>query len=544
MNPFLKEFLHHQKIIFLILTVAVGIIILFPIHNFQAPLAQGDHGRELYAFWQTSQGETPYQDYWWCYGPLMPYYYGFIFKIFGPLIQNALLGELLLKLCAVSLCYLALNCFIQTGWAFIGAAWLASFMSHFPHTYNHAGGITALLWTVLNLYLYIATEKKKFLWLGFLSATITFLIKFNVGIYALAGFLACAPFFDILHQKIKKNLRIYVYGTLLALILLVIIHSWFISGLPMYYILQCFPFLGGYRQMASETSLWLNMFSFAKEMFNQITSFKPFLAIFILVVDFFAFGLLSLITQRHLATANKKIFLGILTAAVFFLFCLHEHLMSPMIYSKNWVEPFQVLFIFLIIGFMAPKTPKIFQLALILFFCSVLLARANLQHHFIKFFKNPLHHFQIKNNDLYSTNAPDWFFTVHQTTYALENFLKKDELFFALPYEPLYYFLTKRKSPTRELCFFDFMHIPVDQEKNIILTLEKKRVTYVVLSNRYYSPEEPNLGIFGKTYCPLLANYLSKNFNVVQSFGNWGYPVGWIDNHAVRILKRKTFILP
>ena len=544
MRALLQKLLKYQKTIFLLAVILVAVAILLPIRNFQAPLAQGDHGRELYAFWQTSHGATPYQDYWWCYGPLMPYYYGSFFKALGPLVQNALLGEWLLKLAAIILCYFSLGCFIQAGWAFVGAAWLAAFMPHFPHTYNHAGGIAALLWTILNLFLYLKKDDKKFLWLGFLSIAITFLIKFNVGIYSFAGFLACALFSDLLHQRIKENLRTYIYGALLTVIALTVIHFWFVRKLPMYYILQCFPFIGGYRQIATETPLWMGILSFAKDTFGQIINYKPFLAIFILVADFFFFGILSLIKDGWAGTANKKVFLGILAVAVFFLFCLHEHLASPMIYSKYWAEPFQILFIFLVIGLMAPKTPKILQIALAIFFCSIIISRTGLQHRFIKFFKNPLHHLQMNNNDVYATNAPDWFFTVHQTAYALKNLLNPGETFFALPYEPLYYFLAKQKSPTKELCFFDFMHIPVEQEKDVILNLEKKRVGYVILSNRYDSPTEPSIGTLGKTYCPLLANYLIKNFTVVESFGNWGYPVGWIDNHATRILKRKSFLIP
>ncbi|HOD12009.1 MAG TPA: hypothetical protein PLO93_02195 [Candidatus Omnitrophota bacterium] len=543
MKIFFQQLLRYQKYLFLALTIVVAIIILFPIRTFQAPLAQGDHGRDLYAFWQTSQGATPYQDYWWCYGPLMPYYYGFIFKIFNPLIQIALLGELLLKLTAVILCYLALSCFVQAGWALIGALWLAAFMPHFPHTYNHAGGITALLWTILNLFLYLKSSDRKFLWLGFCSITITFLIKFNIGIYSLAGFLACAIFSDLVHENLKKNLRSYIYGLLLSCAFLMATHFWFVRGLPMYYILQCFPFLGGYRQIAPTTSLWANMLAFTKETFGQITSYKPYLAILIIVVDFLVFAILLFFSDKQRRAENKKALLGILAASIFFLFCLHEHLASPMIYSRYWTEPFQILFIFLIIGFMAPRTPKIFQVALIVFFCSVLFSRATLQRRFIAFFKDPLHHFHFKSHDMYATNAPDWFFTIYQTMSALERLPEQNETFFVLPYEPLYYFLAKKQSPVKELCFFDFMHIPIDQEKDIILNLEIKKVRYVLLSNRCNSPTEPSIGIFGKTYGILLSNYLARNFEVIESFGNWGRPVGWIDNHATRILKRKSFLI-
>ena len=83
MNDFLKffkSFSRFQKYVFFLLTLIGGILIYFPAHNYQPLLAQGDHGRDLYAFDQTIHGAKPYRDYWWVYGPLMPYYYALFFK--------------------------------------------------------------------------------------------------------------------------------------------------------------------------------------------------------------------------------------------------------------------------------------------------------------------------------------------------------------------------------------------------------------------------------------------------------------------------------
>ena len=88
----------------------------------------------------------------------------------------------------------------------------------------------------------------------------------------------------------------------------------------------------------------------------------------------------------------------------------------------------------------------------------------------------------------------------------LNTTLKKDDLFFALPYDCLYYYLTGKESPTRQLIFFDHIKIPPEQEISVIRELEKNRIGYVLMSNRIIS-NETGLGIFGKTYCPLWPIY-------------------------------------
>src|ERR1035438_646575 len=101
---FLKQ---HSKCLFLLLVIAAGIIITAPYANFQDYLSQGDHGRDLYAAEAVYRGELPYRDFWWVYGPLMPYYYGLFYKIFGVHITSVLLGRALLGIACSVLMYLS-----------------------------------------------------------------------------------------------------------------------------------------------------------------------------------------------------------------------------------------------------------------------------------------------------------------------------------------------------------------------------------------------------------------------------------------------------
>ena len=98
-------------------------IFVWPDLNYQDQLAQGDHGRDLYAFDVVTHGQLPYKDFWWVYGPLMPYYYGFFFKVLGVHITSILMGRaLLVILCAVFF-YLSASCIMIPGLAFLGASW-------------------------------------------------------------------------------------------------------------------------------------------------------------------------------------------------------------------------------------------------------------------------------------------------------------------------------------------------------------------------------------------------------------------------------------
>ena len=63
-----------MRVFYLLLTIGIGVLLHSPYHNYQDFLAQGDHGRDLYAAQAVLKGDLPYKDFWWVYGPRMPYY--------------------------------------------------------------------------------------------------------------------------------------------------------------------------------------------------------------------------------------------------------------------------------------------------------------------------------------------------------------------------------------------------------------------------------------------------------------------------------------
>src|SRR3989338_7405669 len=152
------------KNLFAILLVALtGCFFIADQCLFQKDLAQGDHGRDLYAFAAVLRGEVPYRDFWWVYGPLMPYYYGAFFKIFGIHAASVLLGKCCLTLTAGVLIYVSLSLFIPPLMAYLGALWFWAYNPDFYFTYNHAGGIALLLAATYTLLSYIKKAETKYL---------------------------------------------------------------------------------------------------------------------------------------------------------------------------------------------------------------------------------------------------------------------------------------------------------------------------------------------------------------------------------------------
>src|SRR5271170_7706028 len=134
-----------SKNIFLLLTILMSALFVWPELNFQDLLSQGDHGRDLYAFDAVTHGKLPYKDFWWVYGPLMPYYYGLFFKIFGIHISSIILGKLILRIMGGVLICLGLMEVSSAMAAFLCACWFMLFQQDFFFTYNHLGGIIMVL---------------------------------------------------------------------------------------------------------------------------------------------------------------------------------------------------------------------------------------------------------------------------------------------------------------------------------------------------------------------------------------------------------------
>jgi hypothetical protein len=180
-----------------------------------------------------------------------------------------------------------------------------------------------------------------------------------------------------------------------------------------------------------------------------------------------------------------------------------------------------IQFIFIFFG--TKNLSSIIQRSILIVLLAVIVIQNSQRNQLLKIYKTPSQYIPFSTGRAYVTNPPQWLDTVQKTTVYLQRNLEADENFFALPYDPLYYFLAQKNSPVRELNFFAHINIQEDQQREIIGHLEKKKINWIVLSSRSNSPVK-GLGIFGRDYGILLNDYIKKNFKLIETFGDWQTP--------------------
>ncbi len=534
--PFWKD---HSKSLTLLLVLVIGIIITAPYLDFQVYLAQGDHGRDLYAAQAVYRGELPYRDFWWVYGPLMPYYYGLFFKIFGVKISSMILGKIVLQVLSGLLMCLAMMEICSATASFLCACWFMFFLHDFFFTYNHIGGIVMIIGIVLCLLSYIQRNSTKSAWCALGLVFALCLIKINFGVVALLMTILSVGVSDHIRKIPVNTSKKLFYGTAcfgLPLLLMIIYWS-LVNGLSIMEIRQCFPYIEGDQPFS--TSPWLALGTFFKLIWQEISS-DWFNFILALIINASALRCLYLFLKNKLPEPCKTILLlsfGLL--GLFYVLNFHEYLKSGIWYRAIWSQPFSIMLTFLLIDIAAQSINKIARWAAFIFIAFMLICCIFFANNQINDKKTQQQFLSLPRAGIYITNSPAWIATVEQTTNFLNDTLKPNELFFALPYDCIYYYLTGKKTPTRQLIFFEHIKIPPEQEKSVIVQLERNHVNYILLSNRAFSHRETGLGVLGADYCPLIEDYIEKKFYPLVHFGDWSDEPGWSWNHGTFILKRK-----
>lgn len=534
--PFWKQ---HAKWLIVLLVVVAGIIITAPYANFQDYLSQGDHGRDLYAAQAVYRGELPYRNFWWVYGPLMPYYYGLVFKIFGTKISSILLGKALLRILCGALICLGLMQVTSMAAACLCACWFMLFQQDFFFTYNHLGGIAMVMGVAFCLLSYIQKHSLKAAWgaLGFVF--ILCLIKINFGLAALAVSLATVAISDFVSRIPFKGHKKNFYAAAIIGLPLVVFILYFVllNGLSAMEIRQCLPYKEGDQPYS--TSPWTAICSFLQVSWHTIKSSWMNMS-FAVIINASLLRCCYLIFKNKLPPSRRNVLLLSLGMLVlFYAVNTHEYLKSGVWYRSFWSQPLSMMIIFLLIDISAQSIPKAARkllfciIAMMAIICWFYMMRT------INGLKTEDRFLSLPRAGIYITNSPSWIATVTQTTDFLNKTLKSEELFFALPYDCLYYYLTDKKTPTRQLIFFEHIKIPKEQEMSVIAELEKNHTNYVVLSSRAYARQEPGLGFLGTTYCPIIGKYLQDNFVPIARFGDWTNEPGWAWNHGTLILKHK-----
>ncbi|MBF0521776.1 MAG: hypothetical protein HQL24_01845 [Candidatus Omnitrophica bacterium] len=538
----------------LTLLTLCGIFISLPFYNYLPLLIQGDVGHNLYSFKKTLEGGVPYKDYFWNYGPLMPYYYAACFKLFGVQISSIILGKTFLNLLSGILIYLSLIPFIESAVAILAVLWFWTFNTDFMYSFNHFGGVFVILLILYLILQYIRKPEQKWIYLLQPSLLALLLIKINMGVATTISTVISILIINSTYKNFGKlqkpvaSLKIFFLPIILSALTYVLL----IIKLPTYYILQCFPFFPGYDQF-HRSSLAHAFQILAKDILTNILgnpsllepastlsqdlSYKIFIMLSTFSIVCFSY---FLIKKDYRKKTPSSTWLIISTVIIFILLLSHEFVLSATIYRLGWVNPLILLFVFFMVGISIKNLKRIYKTIIFLGLIYVIALAIHDKYEFkTGLTQNPRLFIHLKHTEIYARNPPDWTNTVTKTTSYLKTHLKKNETFLALPYDPLYYYLTDISNPIPEHMFFNYLNVPEEQERRIIADMERKNTNYILLSNRSNSREQ-GLGQFGKSYCPLLAAYLKNHFKLVESFGDWNNPAGWAWPHAVRIYKRIT----
>ncbi len=520
------------------LAIAAGIFIIFSAVNIQGPLSTGDHGRDLYAAERTLHGDLAYRDYWWVYGPLMPFYYAGFMKAFGVSITSVLIGKALLKVIAGVFIFLALAPVSGTAAALLGTLWFYVCGQDFFFTYNHAGGTLCVAAITAMLMVHLRTLRIRPLWGAAFASLILCFIKLNFGIIGL-GMTALTGFMTArVNSAGPSPERKFLYRACFVYFpaLTALVYAFFLRGLPLYQIRQCMPYLDSdqtynmppWEAMARMWEIFIEKF------FTSAPDFFFGCMIVIAVIRI----LYLAINKRLSSGEDRRSLLALGVLGIFLALNFHEYLKSGVWYRYLWIQPVEFVIFFTIMGLALRQTGR--PTRLVIWGCVLLITAAHWQLQNAAYARIRISDQYIAQEKagIFVTNNPAWIATVESTAAFLQAHLQPDETFLALPYDPIYYYLTGRKSPTQLLLFCDQQHIPQEQEKTVIADLERSHVNWVVVSSRMRS-QEPGLGVFGINYTPRIAEYLQENFTPVTQFGDWQNEPGWAWNHGTMILKRK-----
>lgn len=531
----------HRNKIFLILTIAVGLFVLYPTNNVELFLQHGDHGKDLYAFKKTSEGALPYRDYYWNYGPLMPYYYAFFLKVFSVSIQSVLLGQNVLILLSGIFVFFICCVFFPPGISFVCALWFWAFQGEFFYTYNHNGAILALLSIIFFLFKYLKKPSMTYIYSASAGLLILLLIRPNMGLVSiLASFISLLC---IDHKKYKVRLcgsiQKFAGSFLIVIIISVVIYWILLGGLPNYYILQCLSYTGIQKSDYTTPTFRLDnlifLYHFILHNFTGTLLRKIFTAL--LVLSFAR--LIAQFFRKQSGKDNKNNTLLIfIVLSSFCVLTLHEIIMDANIFRINWSLPVFLIIIFFVIhkgtqGLPLPALRNIIFIALFIISYSKIVD----QHNTIASIKRKENLLHIDRTRIYIDNQQEWIKTVSDVSRSIKRIVPRDENIFVVPYGSIYYFLTDHDAAVPESMFFVHLHFPAIHEKNIVQRLVAQNNQYIIYLNTaaFYDPRH---GFFGKTHCPIISKFIQDNYKEIETFGDWKKAPGWIENHAVKILAK------
>lgn len=530
----------------LVLTIALGVAILAPYTRFEDVLDQSDRGRDLYCFKKTMDGATVYRDYWWIYGPAMPYYYSLFYRMTGVSVRSVLAGQcVLLLLCGV-LVFLSAARFAPPGCSCLAAVVFWVYYPDFPHTYVYTGAVACMVLAIYFLLRYIRRPGLRPLLLCAAAAALAGMVKLNIGVAIFGAALAAAAVADLLGEGLGapgERIRRYAASAALFGALLVLGYLPFTWGLPGAVRAQSFPFSN--PQRSAPPSLLHGLRGIAEIAAEQFSLDWRYPLLLALGTACLARGLWLIARNRPLPAPRSELGAAMIALLLVALFSIHEYFMNIFAIYYQLIWAFPALYLLFVLAAWAgtrglPVLARRGVAALVIVCAASSLASTART---IRRSMVPAQYLGFRRGGVYlnpANNPPEWLATVRGAVDYLMRNVGKDEKIVALPYDALYCFLSERDSAIRQQEILALNHPTEEQEREIISSMERQNVRWAVLSNLYRTTEPGKGAGFGLVCCRLLSGYLEEHFSVAAVFGPWqGDPPEWIRGHGVAILKRR-----
>lgn len=530
---------HPYDVIFMMLVVSMLAAINLSQWEFQHCLAQNDHGRELYLAWKVYQGETPYVDFNWYYGPLMLYYYASCFQLFGLNIGSAKLGWTILFSLAVLIMYGGTRRFLSPLFAW-GAT--TAFMAVYPlwfHSYNHIGVTLALV-----LFLFLLPPLATKLHVGhqvMLVGIIVLasLIKFNVA--ASFGFaVALSSLLWMCIAERRQAWKSFVAWTSASVALVAAGYAVFLWQAPWQYFSRWFPY--SQNRLVLQIGVWDSLgqlFHLSADELSQMFYYPPCWIFVLLPLVFCAVVITGIVCLLWRLARQKFDSTSImLTYLCVILVCnSHEFWLRGTEYSLLYFGlPFLCALYFMMLQDWLGNHKTIcgrvvlYGSLAVCSLCAVLLCRWQWQA--------PRYSLALTRGQIQVID-PLWAQVITQASQYVQANSQPTEKILALPADQIYYFLSERTGATREDFFVPASQISPDEEDAIIADLQNHHVSLILLSNQFRMPAELGGG-FGTLNCQKLISYIDSHYSCVATFGPWETIPDWYANHAVKILRRRT----
>jgi len=496
-------------------------------------ILRADEGLSFATAMRVLQGFVPQRDFPSYYGPVMPYLYALVFKIFGPSI--AIMRAFWALLFVISIAgFYRIGRYVLPPFAAFVAAFMIIGQQHTPlYTYNHIGLVLACQGMTL-LLLRAGTTKRPFSQIAFGALLLlSLLIKFNEGVVFLVCILAALWISRRLQNTNPADRRDDVTispGSILRPALIAVAGFAIVTaalnfGLSKSEFLRNFPILpqyqasiGGFKYVKFITTLpfrspWSSIpprmwyiFWYENYMFSILISFLLAITALIFIVRLFA----SRKFRLSLHTTIWKS--GLLLAVALGMY--HEFYLTGNHWSTPMYIGFALLALTIVIWEQLPRFPKARVLILSLLLLTCFVSGVN----YVRIVRSTFSQVFLDSPSARIFSSAD---SDAKVVGEVVNFLKTstlDEPIAAFPHDAFLVYLSGRRNAMRD-DDYQWMLFPTEEsDREIVQELEKKKVKHVLISS-FAGIRHGKVAIFGSDFLPQTFAYLQSHYHTVRTFG-------------------------